>query len=81
MHAGETDTKAMKIKPNQKDKSLVVKTLRPPSIQSITHVYYILHTEKETDGEHSFEWLENSIRVIEDIYHTKLYTQRYCICP
>lgn len=75
MRAGETDTEAMKIKPNQKDKSLVAKTHRPPNIQSITHVHYVLREEEETDREHSFEWLESRIRVIGDIYHTKLHTE------
>ncbi len=75
MHTGKTDTEAMKIKPNQKDKSLVAKTHRPTSIQSITHVHYVPHEEEETDREHSFEWLESRIRVIEDIYHTKLHTE------
>ncbi len=75
MHTGKTDTEAMKIKPNQKDKSFVAKTHRPPSIQSITHTHYLPHEEEETDREHSFEWLESRIRVIEDIYHTKLHTE------
>lgn len=70
MHTGETDTKTMKIKPNQKDK-----LQWPPSMQSIVHVYYVHYKEEETDREHFFEWLESSIRVIEDIYHTKLHIE------
>lgn len=73
MHTGETETETMMLKPNQKDKSLVAKTRRPLSIRSIAHVYYVHYEEEETDRKHSFEWLESNIRVIEDIYHTKLH--------
>lgn len=52
MHTGETDTETMKVKPNQKDKSLVAKLHRPPSIQSITHVYYFHYKEEKTDRDH-----------------------------
>jgi len=51
MHTGETDTKIMKIKPNQKDKSLVARTHQPPSInQLLKSITFHTKKRKQTGG-------------------------------
>lgn len=80
MHTGKTDTKAMKIKPNQKDKSLVAKTHRPPSIQSITHTHYVPTKKRKRTG----SILLNGSKAESGLLRTSItlnYTQRYCIWP
>lgn len=73
MHTVEKDTETMKIKPNQKDKSLVAKHIGPQASNQLPMSITFTTKKRKQTGTIFFEWLESSIRVIEDIYHTKVH--------